>query len=129
MRDLGLIFLIGCCGGIGALLRYAVSSWAASVWATTFPAGTFLVNVVGCGLAGAFAQASVLTSAISPGWRMAIMVGLLGGLTTFSTFGVETIGCLTREQWNMALANVAANVLLGLLAVWVGAALARGLLG
>ena len=123
--NLGLLISIACCGGLGALLRYAISGWAASIWVTPFPIGTLIVNVVGCGFLGALAQAAELSAAISPTWKTAIAVGLLGGLTTFSTFGAQTFYCLARGHLNIAVANIAANVMLGLLAVWLGAAMMR----
>ena len=123
--NFGLLISIACCGGLGAVLRYAISSWAASTWGTPFPVGTLIVNVIGCGLLGALAQAAELTPTISPAWKTALAVGLLGGLTTFSTFGAQTLYCLTKGHLNLAVGNIAANLLLGLLAVWLGAATVR----
>ena len=124
--NFGLLVSIACCGGLGAVLRYAISSWAASAWSTPFPVGTLIVNVAGCGLLGALMQATELTTTISPAWKTALAVGLLGGLTTFSTFGAQTLSCLAKGHFNLGILNIAANMALGLLAVWLGAAAVRG---
>ncbi len=121
MRQHFLLWLtIGLFGACGALLRYAVCDFA-SHWSNRFPWGTFLVNVTGCFLLGALAYAArVEHPAMSPFWRTALAMGFLGALTTFSTFGLETIDRLSLGMWDMAAANVLANVGMGLLAVLLG---------
>jgi CrcB protein len=121
-----LLFSIAVCGGCGALLRYGLSAWANTLFQTTFPLGTFLVNMIGCCALGALSQATELSTSISPATKTAIGVGLLGALTTFSTFSAETLERIHQGQWTVAVANVLANVLIGLLAVWIGSAMVRG---
>ncbi len=120
MRDLPLIVTIGVMGALGAISRYTVNSWT-SQWTTNLPVGTLLVNVVGCFLAGVLAfLAGMENSHITPATRTAIGVGFLGALTTFSTFGLETLDRFSRGQWAVAMANIGANIVLGLFAVWLG---------
>jgi CrcB protein len=127
MRDFPLYAAIAVCGSLGALIRYTVSTWA-SQW-PGFPYGTLIVNVVGCFLLGALAY-SPLTDLtfVTPQHRAAVGTGFLGALTTFSTFGVETFERIEKNQWHLAGLNITANILLGLLAVWLGRTLIQALL-
>ena len=88
---------------------------------TRFPAGTVIVNVAGCFtvglLAGLLAEGRI---ALPSYWREFVFVGLLGGFTTFSTFGLDTFLLTRTHSTSLALANVAAQVVGSLLAVWVG---------
>lgn len=117
MRELVWIALGG---AAGAVSRYLVTL-GCQRWAENFPVATLIVNVTGCFCLGALLQSAWLPAAT----RLAIGTGLLGGLTTFSTFGHETFRALEKGQWNLALGNVAANLILGLLAVWAGVALVQ----
>jgi len=121
------LFLIGCCGGLGAVSRYLLSKWMVLWFGDAFPLGTLLVNVIGCFLLGLVAQFCIETTAISKETRDMIGFGFLGGLTTFSTFGWDTFRRMQDGLWSAAAANVAANLILGLLAVWLGATLARAI--
>ena len=122
--------LVALGGAIGTLARYGVGIAAARLFSKGFPWGTLLVNAVGC-----FAMGIVLTviadleaqTASVRGqlafWHKAVAIGFLGGLTTFSSFGGETMRELFGGQTGVALANVAANVVLSLVAVWCGMAI------
>jgi len=131
VRDLMLVAIGGSCG---AVARYGTGLAAARLLGKGFPWGTLAVNVAGC-----FATATVMEilldleshspEAVTPVirlqmslWRQGIAIGFLGGLTTFSSFGADTIRELTGGQPVVALANVLANVLLSLAAVWLGMA-------
>jgi CrcB protein len=107
-------------GGAGAVLRYLVSGWAQRMTPGAFPLGTLTVNVVGClvigWLAGIFAGPAILRD----GHRLGLLVGLLGGFTTFSSFGWETMKLLSEGRTGAALLNVGLANVLGLCAVWVG---------
>ena len=119
MRDIPLLAAIAVCGSCGAVVRYLVSVWA-SQW-PGFPFATLLVNVAGCFLLSALAYSSLADqSFMTPQLRAALGTGFLGALTTFSTFGVETFQRIERNQWSLALINIAANIGLGLIAIWVG---------
>jgi len=119
------LLLIGCFGAAGAVSRYLVSKWMLIWFGDAFPIGTLLVNVIGCCLLGIVAQFSIESTAISKETREVIGVGFLGGLTTFSAFGWDTFRRLQEGMWGAAAGNVTANLIGGLLAVWLGATLAR----
>jgi CrcB protein len=106
------LLAIGLGGALGALARYGVSGLVQR--GTAFPVGTLAVNVLGCFLIGA------LFERLGPGARQLVVVGVLGGFTTFSAFGHETLELLRGGETRLALANVAANVVLGVGAVLLG---------
>ncbi len=112
-------------GAFGAVSRYAVSGWALALFGAGFPYGTLAVNVIGCFLLGALMHVGTATELIPEVWRVGLSIGFLGGLTTFSTFGYETYVGLEEGQWLVPVGNVAANLILGLTAVWAGMLLAR----
>ena len=87
------------------------------------------VNVVGCFALGFLGHMTQTTSLLHPHLRVAIGTGFLGALTTYSTFGYETLRLWQDRQWVFGFANIAANILLGLLAVWCGTQLARAVYG
>jgi fluoride exporter len=118
--------VVGAGGFLGSAARYLVQGFVYRFLPADFPYATFLINVSGCYAIGFLAVLAEETLAIGPAARLFLMVGVLGGYTTFSTFGYETM-VLVREGSGMrALVNVAGQVLLGLAAVWGGAATARG---
>jgi CrcB protein len=109
-------------GALGSVGRHAVNHMAHSQWLTTrFPAGTVIVNVTGCFVIGLLA--GLLASeriALRLHWREFVFVGLLGGYTTFSTFGLDTFLLTRTHSMGYAALNVGAQVIGGLMAVWVG---------
>lgn len=115
------ILLVGLGGFIGSAARYALGGWLLHLTAQEkFPYGTFAVNVAGCLVVGVLAGLAEKHALFGPGTRLFLFTGLLGGFTTFSAFGLETMFLLRRgEPWVAAL-YVAGSVLLGLVAVWVG---------
>ncbi len=121
--------LIGLFGAAGAVARYACSGWALRILGTGFPYGTLVVNVLGCFLLGLLTRYGQASTAIPDHWRTGLQIGLLGAFTTFSTFGYETLMQLENGDWRGAMLNVAANVLVGLAAVWLGVYVARFLIG
>ncbi|TWT90780.1 putative fluoride ion transporter CrcB [Pseudobythopirellula maris] len=113
-------------GAFGALGRYGVGLACLRAFGDRFPYGTLAVNAIGCLVIGMLMHAGLVAAARLPTAAHAgLTVGLLGALTTFSTFGYETVRLLEQNQPLMALANVAANLLLGCAAVWVGLSLGR----
>jgi fluoride exporter len=115
------ILLIGFGGFIGSVMRYLASGYVQQVTKSVgFPYGTLAVNIIGCFLLGFFAQLAESRGAFTSETRLFVFVGILGGFTTFSTFGNETLNLARDSQMMNALANVGANVILGLLAVWLG---------
>ena len=108
-------------GAVGSVLRYLVSGWTQTgAGGSSFPTGTLVVNVGGCFIIGVLAQLGEARGFLGPDARALLMVGLLGGFTTFSAFGNETMNALRDGAVGLALLNVAANLGLGLAAVWIG---------
>ena len=118
-----LLILLG--GGAGSLARYLAGSAIASRFGARFPAGTMLVNVTGCFLIGL--AMTLLTERLQPHpyWRLVLVVGFLGGYTTFSSFEWETYSAVREGGFWIGLANIVGSVALGYAAVWLGALLAR----
>ena len=112
MFRLSLIFIAG---GLGCLLRYGVAGWAQRLTDGDFPAGTLAVNVAGCVAIGFLASLFTGPVLIRDEYRLAILLGLLGGFTTFSTFGFETISLANDGQFGLAALNIVAEQ-------WPGAA-------
>jgi len=112
-------------GAIGACTRYLVSLWAVSRLGSEFPFGTLLVNVVGCFIIGIFMTLTTERLLVSPYWRLILAVGFLGGMTTFSSFGYETLRLVDSANMVPAIANIALNLFVGLLATWLGIVVAR----
>jgi CrcB protein len=117
--------IVGAGGFLGSAARYLVQGAVYRYVPTDFPYATFLINVSGCFGIGFLAVLAQDSFVIGPSARLFLMVGVLGGYTTFSTFGYETMELLREGGGLAAAANAAGQVLLGLLAVWLGAATAR----
>ena len=114
---------VGMGGFLGAGLRFALGSWIHRALPTAlFPYGTMAVNVLGCLLIGYLAG---WRQPLEPGMRLFLMVGLLGGFTTFSTFALETLSLTQQDEHLLAFVNVAAKLVLGLAAAWAGFVLGR----
>lgn len=90
-----------------------------------FPIGTFCVNMIGCLLIGFIAQLSEARAVFSPEFRIFLLVGVLGGFTTFSSFGYETVQLIRNGEILLALANAVGQLILGLIMVYIGYVLAR----
>lgn len=115
------IFLIGMGGFSGAILRYWISSFVASVF--TFghlPYGTLAVNILGSLMIGFFGGIAETLGIFTPETRSFFFVGFLGALTTFSTFSMETFTLMHEGSPFLAMFNAAANLVLCLAAVWLG---------
>jgi len=120
---------IGLGGFLGANARYIVALWAAGRWGTGFPYGTLIANVVGCFLIGFFLTLATEWLTIPTEVRLFVAVGFLGGFTTFSSFGFETLQLVEQSRWGTAALNIIADVVLGLIGVVTGIFLARWLQG
>ncbi|QDV08290.1 Putative fluoride ion transporter CrcB [Planctomycetes bacterium Poly30] len=116
---IGELLLVGAGGFVGAILRYLVAVWLAG---STFPFATLLVNVVGSFCIGVAAGLMEKGSWIEA-HRHFVAVGVLGALTTFSTFSLETVGLLRTGQHGAAAASIVLNVVLALAAARAGLAL------
>lgn len=115
------IFLVGIGGALGSISRYLLSMWIQSFSRSIdFPYGTLTVNLIGCFLIGFLAELAEAHSAFTPESRAFMFVGILGGFTTFSSFGNDTINLFRDGEMFNALANVGTNVVFGLALVWLG---------
>lgn len=115
------IALVALGGALGSVARYKLSGWVLHHtidW--RFPAGTFSVNVLGCLVAGVLAGLAEKHDLLSADARIFLFTGILGGFTTFSAFGLETLFLLKRGELAVAAANVVVSVAAGLLALWLG---------
>jgi len=121
----GKLFLAGIGGFIGSALRYAmtgyVQQWTRSV---TFPFGTLAVNLIGCFTIGILSYLAETRGIFTAETRTLVFIGVLGGFTTFSAFGNETINLWRDGEAVLALLNIAAHLVLGLGAVWLSRVLA-----
>ena len=115
------ILLVGFGGFIGSILRYLASGYVQQVSKSVgFPYGTLVVNVIGCFVIGFLAQLAETRGFFTTESRLFVFVGILGGFTTFSSFGNETLNLARDSQMMSALANIGATVIIGLFAVWLG---------
>lgn len=114
------LLLVGAGGFLGSIVRALLSNFIQQTSVSAFPLGTLAVNVIGCFVIGALSQVGETHDIFSPETRAFIFVGILGGFTTYSSFGNETINLWRSGTGWLAFANVAAQLLLGLGAVVVG---------
>lgn len=111
---------IALAGAVGTLCRYALGRWVLSMTGGAFPWGTFAVNIIGCLLIGVVAGGIEKHTLVSPMVRLAIIVGFLGGFTTFSSFALEGYSLAHSRDWLAAGGYVVLSNLIGLGAVWAG---------
>ncbi len=115
------LLLIGFGGFIGSVLRYLAGGYVQQASKSIdFPFGTLAVNLIGCFIIGFLAQLAEERGVFTTQSRLFVFTGFLGGFTTFSSFGNETLNLARDSQMLSALTNVGANVILGLFAVWLG---------
>jgi CrcB protein len=109
--------------GLGGLMRYTLGTWIMNRYGGRFPLGTLLINIAGSFLIGVLM--TLLTERIQPhpNWRLFLVVGVLGGFTTFSSFEYETFQAMRAGARPMGLVYVSGSVLAGYMAVWLGAVL------
>ncbi len=119
------LLLIGVGGFIGSVLRYWVSGYVQQVTKSVeFPYGTLVVNLIGCFVIGFLSQLAETRGVFTAESRAFVFIGVLGGFTTFSTFGNESMNLLRDGENVFSLANVGAHMAFGLGAVWLGRTLA-----
>jgi CrcB protein len=110
------LIVIALGGALGALARFAVSEWHVR----RLPAGTLVVNVVGCLLIGLFMGAAIGRPWLSHNVRLFFVTGFLGALTTFSTFSWQTFSLAEKSDYQLAMLNVLLNLIGCLVAVTIG---------
>jgi CrcB protein len=121
-----LLFWVILGGGIGSGARYLIGVWALQRFGLSFPYGTAIVNLIGCFMLGVVAQLAA-SLAWTPEARAAVVAGLLGGFTTYSSFNHETLMLIANGAAASALANIAVTLAGGLAAGWLGLVVARQL--
>lgn len=115
------VMLVGLGGFVGSSLRFMVHVWTQRIVpATVFPLGTLVVNVIGCFLLGLLGGLLAHRGILEPGYRLFLMIGLLGGFTTFSAFALDTLILIESAEALKALANIVLQVSLSLAAVYAG---------
>jgi CrcB protein len=114
------VLWIGIFGFLGTVARYGLQGAVQRASGVTFPYGTLAVNVLGSFLVGFLATLFLERFAVSPLWRSSLLIGLCGGFTTFSAVAYETFELARTGDPGRAILNIAANVVLGMVAVWLG---------
>ena len=119
------LLLVAAGGAVGSMARYQIGAWVLArteTWA--FPLGTFIVNVLGCLVAGVLIGVAEYRDFLTLDLRLLLFTGFLGGFTTFSAFGVETVALIERGQVGVAAGYVAASVACGVAALFAAMKLA-----
>lgn len=116
---------IGIGGALGSVLRFWLSSGVHAWVGRAFPYGTLAVNVLGCLVMGTLFVLFLERFADNQVWRAGLLIGVLGGFTTFSSFSIETFNLIEQGEPFKALANVALSVVLCIGATWLGVILGR----
>ena len=114
-------------GAFGAIMRFLSQATVYELVGKTFPYGTLFVNVTGSFLMGLFSIFLVEKFNLSAEWHLAILVGVLGSFTTFSTFSIETLVLFEQGDVFKAMTNILLSIVLCIIAVWVGAYFAKQL--
>jgi len=112
-------------GALGAVCRYLLGNIITRMMGSTLPWGTFIINIAGCFFMGALMTLIVERGLLPAAWRLFLCVGLLGGFTTFSSFGYEGMTLLLQGNLAATLGYVGGSIFLGLVAVGVGVLAAR----
>lgn len=118
------LLLIGLAGLLGTLARYGLAGWTSRRYGEDFPFGTLAVNLVGCFLAGFLFYLMRERYPSHETLQTALLVGLLGGFTTFSAFGLQSFNLLRDGHFGIAVFNLIGSNVGGLLFVWAGYTLA-----
>ena len=119
------VLIIGVGGFIGSVARYAMAQYINISWPSSFPAGTFVVNIIGCLLIGIFFGMFERGGLFNAEWRLFLTVGFCGGFTTFSTFSNDNLLLLKAGEYFYLSLYVFLSLLLGLFATWLGYGLVR----
>jgi fluoride exporter len=118
--DIVRIALLILFGSLGTLARYGLQGLVQERAGGTFPAGTLVVNLLGCFLLGGIAEYALAHITLPPEWRIGITVGFFGAFTTFSSFSWETVRLLQGGEWRRAAIYLLTSLIGGLVAVFVG---------
>jgi CrcB protein len=121
------LILIGMGGFVGTVARYWLSGVVARRYGETFPLGTLVINLIGCFITGSVFYLTEERFLIGPTVRSVMLIGLLGGFTTFSSYGLQTFTLLREGEFGLAGLNLTLSNLLGLFFVWAGYTLMKAL--
>ena len=119
------LLLVALGGALGSVLRYKIDGWVQAGAGGAFPWGILVVNVTGAFVAGLLMTVLLERTSVSDEVRTGLLVGVLGGYTTFSTFSLQSLDLANAGLWGYVVLNVLASVAGALLAVWLGQQLAR----
>ena len=114
------LLLIAVGGALGSAARSLFSTAVLRASGSLFPVGTFAVNIVGCALFGAIAGAAEQRVQLAPDLRAFLLVGVLGGFTTFSSYAFESFSLMRDGQFAAAAVNIVGQVVAGLVGLWAG---------
>tara|TARA_B100000767_G_C19527161_1_gene435001 strand:- start:170 stop:547 length:378 start_codon:yes stop_codon:yes gene_type:complete len=121
------LIAIACGGAFGALSRFGLQQWIAAIYSGRFPLAIFVANSIGSLVIGIIYVLIIEKGLLPEVWRPFLIVGLLGAFTTFSTFSLDSILLIEQGEWLMALGNIFANVVIGLIAACIGLYIGRWL--
>ena len=121
------LVLIALGGMLGTLCRYGLTTWVDQRVQSPFPYGTLVINLAGCFVAGLFLPL-LEQDWVAPELRLAVLTGFLGGFTTFSAYGLQTVALANGGLFSMAVLNVFVSNAAGLALVWIGSSLSRAFL-
>ena len=121
MPSVESVLFVALGGALGSVSRYLLSTWTQTLSKSIdFPYGTLMVNLIGCFVIGFLAQLAEARGVFTSQSRAFMFIGILGGFTNFSSFGNDTVNLLRDGETFNALANIGANVIFGLILVWLG---------
>ncbi len=119
------IFFIGFFGMLGVYSRYYLTSFLNRSYFFTFPFATFFINMLGCFLIGLVFSVASIKASFSPALKLGLMVGFLGGFTTFSSYCLESLVLLEKGDWKEAIGSLVLQPVLGLVLTGIGMILGR----
>ena len=122
---IGVVFATALGGMLGTLLRYATGNWVTNHFPQHFYSATLAVNLLGCLMIGYLYGLFLMRPEVPEALRAGLLVGFLGGLTTFSSFSLDTLRLLESGQLPTALVYLGASVFGGLIATWAGLTFAK----
>ena len=123
----GQLIAIACGGAIGALSRFGLQQWLAPIYSGRFPLAIFITNSIGSLCIGLIYVVIVERGILPEVWRAFLIVGLLGAFTTFSAFSLDSLRLIEQGEGLIALSNIFANVVVGLIGAFIGMSIGRWL--
>jgi|TARA_B110001469_G_scaffold77132_1_gene73038 CrcB protein len=121
----GQLVAIACGGAIGALSRFGLQQWLETIYNGRFPLAIFIANSIGSLCLGLLYVLIVEKGLVPEIWRAFLIIGLISAFTTFSTFSLDSIRLIEQGEWPMALGNIIANLVFGLVGAYVGMSIGR----